>query len=79
MKLMKPDIAMEFLEGENLQKIIADRRGLPIVRKLQIIIDTCKGIDYAHQHGVVHRDVKPGNIVRSKLSISASHESAFPR
>ncbi|MGH9713119.1 MAG: protein kinase domain-containing protein [Candidatus Acidiferrales bacterium] len=58
-----PFIAMEFLEGENLQKIISDRRELPILRKLQIIIDTCKGLDYAHQHGVVHRDVKPGNIV----------------
>ena len=58
-----PYIAMEFLEGENLQKIIAERRDLPILRKLQIIIDTCKGIEYAHQHGVVHRDIKPGNIV----------------
>ena len=58
-----PFIAMEFLEGENLQKIIAERREVPILKKLQIIIDTCKGLDYAHQHGVVHRDVKPGNIV----------------
>src|SRR5215469_10195598 len=58
-----PFIAMEFLEGENLQKIIAERRDLPILQKLQIIIDTCRGIDYAHQHGVVHRDIKPGNIV----------------
>jgi eukaryotic-like serine/threonine-protein kinase len=58
-----PFIAMEFLEGENLQKIISDRKNLPILRKLQIIIDTCKGLDYAHQRGVVHRDIKPGNIV----------------
>jgi eukaryotic-like serine/threonine-protein kinase len=58
-----PFIAMEFLEGDNLQKVIADRLALPILRKLQIIIDTCKGLDYAHQHGVVHRDIKPGNIV----------------
>jgi serine/threonine protein kinase len=58
-----PFIAMEYLEGENLQKIISDRRELPILRKLQIIIDACKGLEYAHQHGVVHRDVKPSNIV----------------
>jgi serine/threonine protein kinase len=58
-----PFIAMEFLEGENLQKIISERREVGIVEKLQIIIDTCKGLNYAHQHGVVHRDIKPGNIV----------------
>ena len=60
-----PFIAMEFLEGENLQKIISDRRELAILEKLQIIIDACKGLEYAHRHGVVHRDVKPGNIVVS--------------
>jgi tetratricopeptide (TPR) repeat protein len=60
-----PFIAMEFLEGENLQKIISDRREVAVLEKLQIIIDTCKGLDYAHQHGVVHRDIKPGNIVVS--------------
>jgi serine/threonine-protein kinase len=58
-----PFIAMEFLEGENLQKIIAERRELPMARRLQIIIETCRALHYAHQHGVVHRDVKPGNIV----------------
>ena len=58
-----PFIAMEYLEGESLQKIIAERRDVPILKKVQIVIDTCKGLDYAHQHGIVHRDVKPANIV----------------
>jgi eukaryotic-like serine/threonine-protein kinase len=58
-----PYIAMEFLEGENLAKIISERREVPILKKIQIVIDTCKGLDYAHQHGVVHREVKPANIV----------------
>ena len=58
-----PFIAMEFLEGASIQKIIADRSDIPILKKVQIVIDTCKGLDYAHQHGIVHRDVKPGNIV----------------
>ena len=60
-----PFIAMEFLEGENLQKIVSDRREVPILKKLQIIVDTCKGLEYAHQRGIVHRDIKPGNIVVS--------------
>jgi len=58
-----PYIAMEFLEGENLAKMISERREVPILKKIQIVLDTCKGLDYAHQHGVVHRDVKPANIV----------------
>jgi len=60
-----PFIAMEFLEGDNLQKMISDRKEVPVLKKLQIIIDTCKGLEYAHQHGIVHRDMKPGNIVVS--------------
>jgi serine/threonine protein kinase len=60
-----PFIAMEFLEGANLQKVISERREPLVLKKLQIIIDTCKGLDYAHQHGVVHRDIKPGNIMLS--------------
>jgi len=60
-----PFIAMEFLEGENLQKIVSDRKEVPILKKLQIIVDTCKGLEYAHQRGIVHRDIKPGNIVVS--------------
>src|SRR6202162_3227090 len=58
-----PFIAMEFLEGVNLQKFVSERREFLIPRKLQIIIDVCKGLDYAHQHGVIHRDIKPGNIM----------------
>ncbi len=58
-----PFIAMEFLEGDSLEKLIRIRRPLPIYRKLDIIIQTCRGLHYAHQRGIVHRDVKPANIV----------------
>jgi len=58
-----PFIAMELLEGEDLEKIVAERRDLPLHRRLDIIVQTCRGLHYAHEHGVVHRDMKPGNIV----------------
>jgi serine/threonine protein kinase len=58
-----PFIAMEFLEGEDLEKAISARREMPIIKKLNIVTEICRGLHYAHQHGVVHRDVKPGNIV----------------
>jgi len=57
-----PFIAMEFLEGEDLDKIITARKELPVVKKLDILLQTCRGLHHAHQHGIVHRDVKPANI-----------------
>ena len=58
-----PFIAMEFLEGDSLEKIINTRKELPLVKKLDITLQTCRGLHYAHQHGVIHRDVKPANVM----------------
>ncbi|MFB3814688.1 MAG: protein kinase [Terriglobales bacterium] len=58
-----PYLVMEFLDGEPLDKIIAARRELAIVEKLDVIIQTLRALEYAHQHKIVHRDVKPGNVM----------------
>lgn len=58
-----PYIAMEFLEGETLRQLIQEQRELSTVRKLDIITQACKGLHFAHQNGVIHRDVKPSNIL----------------
>ncbi len=58
----RPFIAMSFLEGESLEKMIARREPLSLAQKLGIILQFCRGLDFAHKHDVVHRDVKPGNI-----------------
>jgi serine/threonine-protein kinase len=58
-----PFIAMEFLEGESLEQIITARKDVTVVTKVNIMVQTCRGLHYAHQHGIVHRDVKPANIV----------------
>jgi Protein kinase domain len=55
-------IVMEFLEGEELKQVIAQRRPLLLEDKLSLMAQVCDGLHYAHQHGIVHRDVKPGNI-----------------
>jgi hypothetical protein len=55
-------IVMEFLEGEELKRIIAEARSVPLEDKLAWMTQICEGLHFAHQHGVVHRDVKPGNI-----------------
>lgn len=60
-----PYIAMEFLEGESLEKLIARKAPLSISEKLGYIVPVCRALDYAHKRGIVHRDVKPANIVVS--------------
>src|SRR5262245_12560789 len=55
-------IVMEFLEGEQLKHLIEERRALEIEDKLSVMMQVCDGLHYAHQRGIVHRDIKPGNI-----------------
>ncbi|MGH7331938.1 MAG: serine/threonine-protein kinase, partial [Candidatus Rokuibacteriota bacterium] len=55
-------IVMEFLEGHELRQLIAARQSLLVEDKLAVMIQVCEGLHYAHQQGIIHRDVKPGNI-----------------
>lgn len=58
-----PFIAMEHVDGADLKKLIKDRALIPFERKLELIIQTCQGLHYAHEHDILHRDIKPGNIL----------------
>src|SRR3982751_4289061 len=55
-------IAMEYLDGEDLQQTLASGRPLSLLEKISIITQAADGLDCAHRFGVVHRDVKPANI-----------------
>jgi len=56
-------IAMEFIEGTTLHELLAEKRVLPTDEVVQIARQICRGLDYAHSNGIVHRDVKPANIM----------------
>jgi serine/threonine-protein kinase len=59
-------IAMEFIDGENLQKYCRKGVLLPLRKVLYVIAETANALDYAHEQGVVHRDIKPANIMLQK-------------
>src|SRR5947209_155305 len=58
-------LAMEFIEGSTLESLLKLQRRLSPERTLEIIRQVCAGLDGAHKKGIVHRDVKPGNVMIS--------------
>ncbi len=59
-------MAMEFLDGEDLEKYCRKGSLLPIRKILDIIEETANALEYAHNNGVIHRDIKPANIMLLK-------------
>ncbi|MEO8623439.1 MAG: serine/threonine-protein kinase, partial [bacterium] len=57
-----PFIAMEFVEGSDLNELIANKSPMTLIEKLDVLIDVLNGLSYAHKRGIVHRDIKPANI-----------------
>lgn len=72
-------IVMEYVNGVTLQDYVAGKQKLSLIQVLDVIYQCAKGLDYVHQQNVIHRDIKPGNIMLSHtgdvkiLDFSISH------
>jgi eukaryotic-like serine/threonine-protein kinase len=56
-------IVMEYVDGPSCADMLREHRQMEIEETVRIVRDACLGLDYAHRAGVVHRDVKPGNLL----------------
>jgi serine/threonine-protein kinase len=56
-------IVFEYVDGENLKHLIEQREPLPVERALELAIQVARGLAVAHREGLVHRDVKPQNVL----------------
>ena len=56
-------IVMEYVQGETLEHIIGTRGALDLTLALDFTCQICNAVDHAHQHGVLHRDLRPGNVL----------------
>ncbi|MBS1696481.1 MAG: Stk1 family PASTA domain-containing Ser/Thr kinase [Actinobacteria bacterium] len=61
-----PYIVMEYVDGVTLRDIVHTEGPMPVKRAIEVIADACQALNFSHQHGIIHRDVKPANIMISK-------------
>jgi len=62
-------IVMEHVSGHSCAELLRDRGHLDVDQAVEIVSQACRGLEYAHRGGVVHRDVKPGNLLVSDTEV----------
>lgn len=62
-------IVMEHVPGHSCAELLRDRGHLDVDQGVEIVAQACRGLDYAHRNGVIHRDVKPGNLLVSESDV----------
>lgn len=56
-------LVFEYVEGKTVERLLAEKKALPLDFSKRVMRGVCEALEYAHKHGVVHRDLKPSNIM----------------
>ncbi len=59
-------IVMEYVDGPTLRDVVGTRGAMTSRRAIAVIADVCEALEFSHRHGIIHRDVKPANIMMTK-------------
>jgi len=59
-------LVMEYVDGKDLGAIVKESGPLPVAQAVECVIQAARGLQYAHDEGIVHRDIKPANLVVDK-------------
>jgi serine/threonine-protein kinase len=56
-------LVMEYVDGKDLAAIVKEKGPLPVAQAVECIVQAARGLQYAHEEGIVHRDIKPANLL----------------
>lgn len=62
-------LVMEFVDGRDLASFAEKNHPVPVREAVDAILQSARGLEFAHQHGIIHRDIKPANLLRDKNGI----------
>ncbi|MBI3412427.1 MAG: serine/threonine protein kinase [Planctomycetes bacterium] len=66
-------LVMELVDGENLNQVVRTHGPLPVRQALECVLEAARGFAHAHAKGIIHRDVKPSNLILMKPQESGTH------
>ncbi len=70
-------IAMRYVSGQDMRTLLNRERTLPAIRTAHIVTQVASALDEAHSHGLVHRDVKPGNMLLGRVAGSGQPDHVY--